>query len=133
MWKATTINIITGRRANGFYITRFTQNLFGDKEITCAALATRARQTVACGAGIAEYSIGAEFKDALTEPGAWSIGMGGFGELLPYHENKITLDKTRKDKWGLPILAMDAIIRDNELKCAKTFLPEGQAMFEPAA
>jgi hypothetical protein len=63
-------------------------------------------------------NIGGAYKDELSEPGGWRIGIGGFGELLPYHENKITLDKTRKDKWGLPILSMDAEIKDNEKKCA---------------
>ena len=29
------------------------------------------------------------------------MGIGGFGETLPYHENKITIDKNKKDKWGL--------------------------------
>ena len=46
------------------------------------------------------------------------MGMGGFGEILPYHENKITLDKTKKDKWGLNVLAMDAELKDNEKKNA---------------
>jgi len=41
-------------------------------------------------------NIGGAFKDALTEPGAWSMGIGGFGETLPYHDNKITLDKLKK-------------------------------------
>ena len=121
-----------GRRANGFYITRFT-NLFGDKRDYLRGFGYQGSASRGMWSrDVAEYSIGAEFKDALTEPGAWSIGMGGFGELLPYHENKITLDKTRKDKWGLPILAMDAIIRDNELKMRKDILTEGQAMFEAA-
>ncbi len=42
--------------------------------------------------------------------------LGGFGETLPYHENKITLDKTRKDKWGLNVLAMDVEYKENEKK-----------------
>jgi hypothetical protein len=32
--------------------------------------------------------------------------MGGFGETLPYHENKVTLDKTKKDKWGFLLLPL---------------------------
>ena len=28
-------------------------------------------------------NIGADFKDALTEPGHWTMGMGGFGENFP--------------------------------------------------
>ncbi len=42
--------------------------------------------------------------------------MGGFGEMLPYYENKVTLDKTKKDKWGLNVLAIDCELKDNEKK-----------------
>jgi choline dehydrogenase-like flavoprotein len=35
---------------------------------------------------------------------------------LPNHDNKVTLDKNKKDKWGLPVLAMDAEIGENEKK-----------------
>jgi choline dehydrogenase-like flavoprotein len=75
-------------------------------------------------------SIGGKYKDALTEPGGWSLGMTGFGELLPHHENKISLDKNKKDKWGLPVLAMDAELKDNELKMRKAVREEAAAMLE---
>jgi choline dehydrogenase-like flavoprotein len=81
---------------------------------------------------VAELNIGAAYKEELTEPGEWSMGIGGFGELLPYHENKITLDPVRKDKWGLPILAMDAEIKDNEKKMRKDIVAEAVAMLEAA-
>jgi choline dehydrogenase-like flavoprotein len=42
--------------------------------------------------------------------------MGGFGEILPYHENKITLNKDVKDKWGLPVLDFDCEWKENERK-----------------
>jgi len=58
--------------------------------------------------------------------------MNGFGELLPYHENKITLDKNKKDKWGLPILAMDAELKENELKMRKDIIKELMAMLDAA-
>ncbi|HXD78816.1 MAG TPA: GMC family oxidoreductase [Puia sp.] len=108
-----------GRRANGIYIPRF-RNLFGDKRDYIRGFGYQG------GAGregwdrqIAELSIGAELRAALSEPGAWTMGVGGFGETLPYHDNKVTLDKTRKDKWGLNIPAIEAVIRDNELKMRK--------------
>jgi len=63
-----------------------------------------------------EIAIGVDLKDALTEPGPWSLGIGGFGETLPYHENQVTLDKTKKDKWGLNVLAMDIEYKENEKK-----------------
>ena len=121
-----------GRRANGFYLTRFA-NLYGDKRDYLRGFGYQGSASRGSWSrDIAELSIGDKFKDALTEPGPWKIGMGGFGELLPYHENKITLDKDRKDKWGLPILAMDAELKDNEKKMRKDILEEGKAMFEAA-
>lgn len=121
-----------GRRANGFYIPRY-RNFFGDKREYLRGFGYQG------GAGrsgwshdVAEYSIGKEFKEALTEPGEWSVGMGGFGETLPYHENKITLDKTKKDKWGLNVLSFDAELKENELKMRKDMLEDAKEMLEAA-
>src|SRR5690606_4775463 len=63
---------------------------------------------------VAELGIGTGLKEALSTPGAWTIGMTAFGEMLPYHDNTIRLDHSVRDKWGLPVLAMDVSIRDNE-------------------
>jgi choline dehydrogenase-like flavoprotein len=79
---------------------------------------------------VAELSIGAEFKEALTEPGSWTIGATGFGEILPYHENKISLDPNKKDKWGLPVLSMDCELKQNELDMRKDIVLELKAMLE---
>ena len=83
-----------GRTANGIYIPRY-RNFFGDKRDYLRGFGYQggaSRQ--GWSREIAEMNIGGDFKDALTEPGPWTMGMGGFGEILPYHENKITLDKT---------------------------------------
>jgi choline dehydrogenase-like flavoprotein len=119
-----------GRRANGFYITRFA-NLYGDKRDYLRGFGyqgSASRQ--GWSREIAELNIGTNFKEALTEPGAWTIGATGFGEILPYHENKITLDKTVKDKWGLPVLSMDAELKENEYKMRKDIKADLVAMFE---
>jgi choline dehydrogenase-like flavoprotein len=60
------------------------------------------------------------------------MNIGGFGETLPYHDNRVYLDKTKKDKWGLPILAIDAIIRDNELKMRIDMMNDAKEMLETA-
>lgn len=121
-----------GRRPNGFYIPRF-RNLFGDKRDYIRGFGY---QGSASRQGwkreIAEMSIGAAYKDALTEPGPWTIGMGGFGEILPYHENKVTLDKTRKDAWGLNILSFDAEWKENERKMREDMKNDAVAMLEAA-
>jgi len=108
-----------GRRANGIYIPRF-RNLDGDKREYLRGFGYQG------GGGregydheVPEYSIGKEYKEALTEPGPWRMNIGGFGEILPYHENKVTLDKTKKDKWGLNVLSIDCELKDNELKMRK--------------
>jgi choline dehydrogenase-like flavoprotein len=121
-----------GRRANGIYIPRF-RNLNGEKRDYIRGFGYQG------GGGregwsrdIAELSIGGAFKDAMTEPGVWTMGFGGFGETLPYHENKITLDKTVKDKWGLPVLNFDAEIKDNEKKMRKDMADDAKEMLEAA-
>jgi choline dehydrogenase-like flavoprotein len=105
-----------GRRPTGFYIPRF-RNLYGEKRDYLRGFGYQggaSRQ--GWNRQIAELSIGAELKNALCEPGPWTVGMTAFGETLPYHENRIMLDKDKKDKWGLPVLAMDCEIKDNEKK-----------------
>ncbi len=121
-----------GRRANGIYIPRY-RNLFGDKRDYLRGFGYQgggSRQ--GWSRDIAEMNIGGEFKDALTEPGSWTMGMGGFGEILPYHENKVTLDKTKKDKWGLNVLAIDCELKDNEKKMRKDMMNDAVEMLTNA-
>ncbi|HEY6977301.1 MAG TPA: GMC oxidoreductase, partial [Chitinophagaceae bacterium] len=121
-----------GRRANGFYIPRFT-NFFGDKRDYLRGFGYQGSASrEGWSRDVAELNIGGAYKEALTEPGAWYIGATGFGEILPYHENKISLDKNKKDKWGLPVLAMDAELKENEFKMRKDIVKELVAMFEAA-
>lgn len=123
---------VYGRRANGFYIARFA-NLYGDKRDYLRGFGYQGSASrTGWSREIAEMNIGADYKSQLEEPGAWKIGATGFGEILPYHENKITLDKTVKDKWGLPVLSMDAELKENEYKMRKDITAELVAMFETA-
>jgi choline dehydrogenase-like flavoprotein len=56
--------------------------------------------------------------------------MTGFGEILPYHENRIYLDRNTKDKWGLPILTIDCEIKDNEKKMRVDMMNDAAEMLE---
>lgn len=123
---------VYGRRPNGFYIPRFV-NLNGDKRNYLRGFGYQGGAgREGWGREIAEMRIGAAFKDAITEPGSWTLGAGGFGEILPYHENKIYLDSGRTDKWGLPVLAMDAELKENERLMRKDIVSEMVAMLEAA-
>ncbi len=121
-----------GRRPNGFYIPRF-RNIFEDKRDYLRGFGYQgAASRAGWGREIAEMNIGGAFKDALSEPGDWSIGMGGFGEMLPYHENKVTLDKSKTDAWGLNILSFDAEWKDNERKMREDMKNDAIEMLEAA-
>jgi choline dehydrogenase-like flavoprotein len=124
--------IAFGRRANGFYIPRY-RNFFGDKR---EYLRGFGYQGGASREGwqreVAELSIGADLKNTLQEPGKWTIGMTGFGEMLPYEDNRITLDKSKKDKWGQFVLAIDCEIKENEKKMRKDMINDAAEMLEAA-
>jgi choline dehydrogenase-like flavoprotein len=103
-----------GGRPTGFYIPRY-RNLFGDKRDYLRGFGyqgSASRQ--GWSRAIRELGVGGAFKDAMAEPGAWSIGATAFGEMLPDHGNRISIDTTRIDKWGLPVLAIDCAIGENE-------------------
>jgi choline dehydrogenase-like flavoprotein len=119
-----------GRRPTGIYIPRF-RNIGNDKRDYIRGFGYQgAASREGWGRNVAEMNIGADFKDALCEPGAWTMGVTAFGETLPYHENKVTLDKTKKDKWGLNVLAIDAEIKENELKMRKDMMEDAKEMLE---
>jgi choline dehydrogenase-like flavoprotein len=103
-----------GRRPTGFYIPRY-RNLFGDKRNYLRGFGYQG------GAGregwsraVAELGVGGGFKDRMAQPGRWTIGATAFAEMLPNHNNKVSLDRQKKDKWGLPVLAIDAATGENE-------------------
>jgi choline dehydrogenase-like flavoprotein len=121
-----------GRRANGIYVPRY-RNLFGDKRNYLRGFGYQGggmRSGYSTSAEEQSIGIGGEFKDALSDPGPWTMSLGGFGETLPYHENKVTLDKSRKDKWGLNILAMDIEYKENERNMRKDMLEDAKEMLE---
>lgn len=121
-----------GRRANGIYIPRF-RNLNGEQRDYLRGFGYQGRASrEGWNREVAEYSIGEGLKSALTEPGEWTMGIGGFGEILPYHENKVTLDKSKTDKWGLPVVAIDCELKENEHNMRQDMLNDGLEMLEAA-
>lgn len=121
-----------GRRPNGFYIPRY-RNVGKDKRGYLRGFGYQG------GAGRADWAslgldneIGADLKRKAQAPGPWSIGMGAFGEILPYHENRVVIDRNGKDKYGLPVLAFDARLRENELHMRRDMINDAAEMLEAA-
>jgi glucoside 3-dehydrogenase (cytochrome c) catalytic subunit len=120
-----------GRRPTGVYVPRF-RNLNGDKRDYLRGFGYQGGAGRGRGSQVAEFTLGAELKEALSEPGPWNINILAFGEMLPYHENTISLDKNKKDKWGLPVLKMDVEIKENEKKMRKDMMDDAKEMLEAA-
>jgi choline dehydrogenase-like flavoprotein len=122
----------TGRRPNGIYIPRFV-NIGKDKREYLRGFGYQG------GAGrlgwtrlITDSTLGAQLKKKAATPGPWIVRLGGFGEILPYHENRVTIDRGRKDKHGLPVLAFDAELKENERKMRPDMASEAATMLEAA-
>lgn len=122
-----------GRRPSGIYMPRF-RNLGNEKRdyirgfgYQGGASRTGWTRLVAETAGF-----GTDFKNMVTEPGPWTMGLTGFGEILPYEENKMLLNLEVKDKYGLPTITFDAEIKDNEKKMRRDMANDAAEMLSAA-
>jgi choline dehydrogenase-like flavoprotein len=57
---------------------------------------------------------GSGFKENVRRHYPALVAMHPYGEVLPYADNRITLHKTQKDKWGIPVPVIDYKIKENE-------------------
>lgn len=123
---------VYGRRPNGFYVPRF-RNIGNDRRDYLRGFGYQGSASRSgWSRNISELHVGADLKNALTVPGDWTIGMTAFGEMLPYHENRILLNRNRTDKWGLPILAFDVSIKENEFLMRRDMTADAAEMLEAA-
>ncbi|MCY7311164.1 MAG: GMC family oxidoreductase [Chitinophagaceae bacterium] len=121
-----------GRRPTGIYIPRF-RNVYNDKRDYLRGFGYQGGAGRGRGVEIAEFTLGADLKEAMSIPkDEWHFGITAFGEMLPDHSNKIYLDKDKKDKWGLPILAFDVETKENERKMRIDMMNDAKEMLEAA-
>jgi choline dehydrogenase-like flavoprotein len=124
----------SGRRPNGFYIPRFRNLGKGSKKVDFLrgygyqGGAGRGNWSEA----VSELAYGKDFKNAVLEAGGWSLGMGGFGEVLPYHENKMFLNYEKLDQYGLPTIVFDAEFKENERIMKEDWKIQAAEMLEDA-
>lgn len=123
-----------GRRPNGVYIPRF-RNLGGDSNRSDYKRGFGYQGSASRGDWedtVAELSHGKNLKDAILKPGGWTMGIGGFGEVLPYQDNRFTLDYDKLDPWGLPTVTFDADLQENEFNMRKDMQESAVDMLEKA-
>lgn len=120
-----------GRKPVGFYIPRFVN--LGDQQSKRSYLRGFGYQGGASrGKNINPTAIGASLKETLFNPGEYYIGMTCFGEMLPYHENKMYLNFDKLDQHGSPTIVFDASLKDNEYKLREDGVKSGIEIFEAA-
>jgi choline dehydrogenase-like flavoprotein len=120
-----------GNRPNGLYIPRF-RNWGSDKRDYLRGFGYQGGANRAgWGRGTNMDGFGATFKEDLTKPGSWTMGFGGFGEILPDPNNRFVLSD-KLDKWGLPILEFSAEFGTNELKMREDMMNDAAEMLDAA-
>ena len=130
VWEGGLDRYYYGRRANGIYIPRY-RNIGADKRDYLRGFGFQGGASrEGWQRNVAELAFGADFKTELTRPGEWTMGFGGFGETLPDPENRMYLDNTTRDKWGIPLVVFDAELRDNEKKMRIEMANDAQEMLE---
>jgi choline dehydrogenase-like flavoprotein len=103
-----------GRRPNPSYVPRY-RNLFGDRRPYLRGFGYEGGASRdGWSRAVAELGVGGAFKDEMSQPGAWTFGATAFGEMLPNHDNRVSLDAQRTDKWGLSVLEIDCATGENE-------------------
>lgn len=122
----------SGRRPNGFYIPRY-RNVGSDKRSYLRGFGyqgSASRQNWS--RLVDEPLLGDDLKRAAEEPGPWRLGMSGFGEMLPSHDNYVKLDHDHKDKYGLPVLNFNVAHGENENRMKKDILDDAMEMMTAA-
>jgi choline dehydrogenase-like flavoprotein len=75
---------------------------------------------------------GKAFKTSIRKYYPATFGIGGFGEVLPRKENRVSLDTEVKDAWGIPVIRFDYRFSDNEVKMAKDMADTAEEMLRAA-
>lgn len=79
--------------------------------------------------------VGADLMNQLMNPqytGQWSVGSHMMGETIPKATNRVWLDETQRDQWGIPLLNIDVDYDDNDEKMMQDFFEQFTEMYEKA-
>lgn len=106
----------TGRRPTSLYVPRF-RNVTEPMDAFLRGYGMQGEATRASWQSATNRKgIGKDFKAQIQKPGPWTFWLKGFGEMLPRHENHVSLSSTKTDKWGMPLLEISCEYSTNELR-----------------
>ncbi|MET0535498.1 MAG: GMC family oxidoreductase [Steroidobacter sp.] len=121
-----------GRRSTSMYIPRFRNTTQREKDFTRGygyeVYTSRASWT----RGLETAEFGADFKNQITRPGPWQVYIEGYGETLPYRDNRTWLDHDRPDPYGMPTINVSMSYRDNERRMSQQMMDDAVEMLKAA-
>lgn len=77
-------------------------------------------------------TIGASFKEAMTEAGPWHVYAYVQGETIPKESNHVRLSTDQKDQWGIPLLITSVGYDDNDDRLLSDFFTQTEEMLHKA-
>ncbi len=78
------------------------------------------------------YGSALKKKLASTELSPWNVGSHMMGETIPKESNTVSLDGSKKDVWGMPLLKINIGYDDNDAKMKKDFFEQMTEMYTKA-
>src|SRR6202171_5599877 len=121
-----------GNRPNGIYVPRFRNVKAKQRDFLRGYGYQGGGSRDGWGGSAWKAGIGAEFKNSLKMPGPWRMGIGGFGECLPNHNNYVEVDKEKLDAWGIPTLKIHCDWSENERVMSKDIAVQAAEMLAAA-
>ena len=121
-----------GRRPTGLYIPRFRNFSESGDFLRGYGYQGAASRMGWRSTSLSQPGVGLELKERTRKLGPWMIYISGFGEMLPNPENRVTLNATQTDKWGIPVPHIECGLGPNEMKMADQILKDGREMIEAA-
>ncbi|MBC2653272.1 GMC family oxidoreductase [Novosphingobium flavum] len=121
-----------GRRPTGMYIPRYRNVGSTDEFLRGYGFQGAASRLGWRSAALGLPGIGADLKARTRKLGPWLVYISGFGEMLPNPENRVTLDPSETDQWGIPLVRIDCAHGENERKMTSQILEDAKAMIQAA-
>ena len=121
-----------GQRSTSTYIPRYQNLNKQDRKFTRGYAYEVYASRADWGRGYSSAGAGAEWKDSLSGPGNWNAAIYAYGECLPDQKNHVSLDATKKDKWGLPILKVEMEYGENEKAMRDDMINDAKEMLGAA-
>jgi choline dehydrogenase-like flavoprotein len=121
-----------GNRPNGIYVPRFRNVNTKQKDFVRGYGYQGGAGRAGWMRGARMAGFGADFKNTLKAPGPWSMGLHGFGECLPNHDNYIEVDKEKVDAWGIPTVKIHCAWSENERNMSKDVAVQAAEMLAAA-